>query len=255
MTDRLRVVWPDPAAFAARGGRPVRILAVSDEPDPSLDSPATRDGIGPVDFVVGAGDLQPEYLLFVADAFHAPLRYVHGNHDVGAAWGHAERRHLPESMRDGVVVREGPIRLLGFSGSPRYNQRGMQVGAVGMWWKVLWAWLRSRGARPMLVVTHAPPRDVNDDDDLAHRGFTSFRWLADRLRPPLWLHGHTALVRRGIDDRTDVHGDTLFYNCTGATLIELVPPGTAPETSAGTARAAERGRATRGASRSGGDDA
>jgi hypothetical protein len=100
----------------------------------------------------------------------------------------------------------------------------MQIGSLGMWWKATWAWLAARSHRPVLVVTHAPPRDVNDDQDRAHRGFTAFRWLADRLAPPLWLHGHTALVRRGIDDRTARRDGTLFYNCTGATLIELVPP-------------------------------
>lgn len=224
MTDRLRVRWPDPAPFAARAGRPIRILAISDEPDPSLDSPATREVIGDVDFIVGAGDLQPEYLLFVADAFHAPLHYVRGNHDVGAAWRHSERRHLPEPMRDGSVVVEDGVRLLGFSGSPRYNERRMQVSSLGMWWKVVGAWLGAQRARPVLVVTHAPPRDVNDDQDRAHRGFHAFRWLADRLEPPLWLHGHTALVRRGIDDRMARLEGTLFYNCTGATLVELVAP-------------------------------
>ena len=43
MTDRLTLPWPDPAPFVARGGRPIRILAVSDEPDPSLDSAVTRE--------------------------------------------------------------------------------------------------------------------------------------------------------------------------------------------------------------------
>jgi hypothetical protein len=66
---------------------------------------------------------------------------------------------------------------------------------------------------------------VNDDQDVAHRGFTSFRWLADHLHPPLWLHGHTALVRRGIDARCARRNGTLFYNTTGATLVELLPPG------------------------------
>lgn len=224
MTDRLSVRWPDPAPFARRGGRPIRILAVSDEPDPSLDSPRTREAVGPLDFIVGAGDLQPEYLMFVADAFGVPMHFVRGNHDVGAAWGHSERRHLPEPMQDGRIVAEDGIRLLGFSGSPRYNERGMQVSSLGMWLTVIWAWVRTLRTRPLLVVTHAPPRGVNDDHDLAHRGFTSFRWLARRLAAPLWLHGHTALVRRGIDDRSGALGDTLFYNCTGATLVELLPP-------------------------------
>ena len=69
-------------------------------------------------------------------------------------------------------------------------------------------------------------------NDLAHRGFVAFRWLAHRLRPPLWLHGHTALVRRGIDDRSARLGDTTFYNCTGATLVELMPPDVAREVDA-----------------------
>ncbi len=224
MTSRLSLRWPEAAPFAGRGGRPIRILAISDEPDPALDSAATRRAMGPVDFIVGAGDLEPPYLAFISDAFHAPLRYVRGNHDVGLAWRHTERAILPEPLEDGEIVTEQGIRLLGFSGSPTYNQRGMQVSSIGMWLKVLFAWPGARGAGPLIVVTHAPPRDVNDDHDHAHRGFRAFRWLVDRLRPPLWLHGHTALVRRGIDDRSAELGATLFYNCTGATLVELVPP-------------------------------
>lgn len=224
MTDRLRVTWPDATPFRGRDGRPIRILAVSDEPDQTLDSAATRDGLGEVDLIIGAGDLQPEYLSFVGDAFHAPLRYIRGNHDVGSAWVHTERTLLPEPMADGTLVHEAGLVLMGFSGSPTYNRRNMQVSSIGMWSRVLLGWLRARRRGPLIVVTHAPPRDINDDDDLAHRGFTAYRWLVDRLRPPLWLHGHTALVRRGIDDRSASHGETLFYNCTGATLIELHPP-------------------------------
>jgi Icc-related predicted phosphoesterase len=76
------------------------------------------------------------------------------------------------------------------------------------------------------MVTHAAPRGLNDAPDLAHRGFTSFRWLLDRLSPPLWLHGHTALVRRGIDGRCVRHDGTMLVNVTGATLVELAPAAT-----------------------------
>lgn len=197
---------------------------MSDEPDPSLDAATTRRRIGGVDLIIGAGDLEPDYLGFVADAFDAPLRYVRGNHDVGAAWSASRRSLLPEPMRDGRVVEEVGLRLLGFSGSPVYNDRGMQVSGLGMWAKAIGSWTAAQRARPLIVVTHAPPRDMNDDTDRAHRGFTAFRWLVDRLSPPLWLHGHTALVRRGIDARCARHEGTLFYNCTGATLVELTPP-------------------------------
>lgn len=219
------MAWPDPAPFAARDGRPFRILAISDEPEGALESPATREGLGRIDLVVGAGDLEPDYLSFVADAFHAPLRYIRGNHDEGSAWAHTRRALLPEPMPDGELLDEAGFRLIGFSGSPRYNDGEMQVGGLGMWLRVVRAAARVRGRAPVIVVSHAPPRGVNDDLDVAHRGFTAFRWLADRLAPPLWLHGHTSLVRRGIDDRRAVRNGTVFYNCTGATLIELEPPG------------------------------
>jgi hypothetical protein len=224
VTDRLRVRWPDPAPFVDRDDRPIRILAISDEPDPSLDSSATRAGLGPVDLIIGAGDLQPEYLSFISDAFGVPLRYVRGNHDVGSAWAHTEPALLPEPMSDAKLVDEAGLRLTGFSGSPTYSGRGLEVSASTMWNKAVMAWLRAARARPVLVVSHAPPRDLNDGQDRAHRGFTAFRWLTNRLRPPLWLHGHTALVRRGIDHRSVTRNGTLFYNCTGATLIELAPP-------------------------------
>lgn len=225
MTNRLSITWPDPLPFVSRGGDPIRLLAISDEPDPTLESAASRAGMGAIDLIVGAGDLEPEYLSFVADALHAPLRYIRGNHDEGPAWTDTRRGLLPDPMRDGAIVEEVGVRLVGFSGSPVYNQGGMQVSALGMWLRVIAASSRASRQRPVIVVTHAPPRGVNDDQDLAHRGFTAFRWLADRLEPPLWLHGHTALVRRGIDDRTARHNGTLFYNCTGATLVELRPPG------------------------------
>ena len=113
---------------------------------------------------------------------------------------HRARPCCREPMPDARLVEEAGLRLIGFSGSPIYNGRGMQVSAprdVGE--GVRWPGCARTRARPVIVVSHAPPRDVNDDDDLAHRGFTAFRWLNNRLAPPLWLHGHTALVRRGLD--------------------------------------------------------
>ena len=229
MTDRLTVRWPDARPFAARGASTIRLLAVSDETDPTLESEATRDQIGPIDQVIGAGDLEPAYLGFLADAFRVPLLYVRGNHDVGAAWSATERESLPEPLAEGRIHDEAGLRLLPFSGAPRYAPHGrpdeeQQFSNLTMWRRVVGAWPRARGKRPLMVLTHAAPRGLNDAPDIAHRGFTAFRWLLDRLAPPLWLHGHTALVRRGIDGRTVRSNGTLLVNVTGATLIELTPP-------------------------------
>lgn len=228
MTDFLSMPWPDPRPFAGRNGRPLRLLAVSDEPEESLVSDATREVLAPVDVVLGCGDLEPSNMGFLADAFTAPLLYVRGNHDVGRGW-QAERHLLPDPLRDGHIHEEEGLRFLPFSGSPQYAPHGrpgvdQQVSGLDMWWRVAWAWPGAALRRPLVVMTHAAPRGLNDATDQAHRGFTSFRWLRDRLRPPLWLHGHTALVRRGIDGRTVRHDETLLVNVTGAMLIELTPP-------------------------------
>ena len=229
MTDRLTVEWPDRRVFSARNGQPLRVLAVSDEPEPALDSARTRQAIGHLDLLIGCGDLEPDYLTFLADAFGAPLHYVRGNHDAGAAWTSAERNLLPDPMPEASPFGEAGLTLIGFSGSPRYSHdsqlgRGPEVSGIGMWQRVLLAWLRLVGRGPLIVVSHAAPRGLNDAPDVAHRGFTSFRWFLDRVRPPLWLHGHTALVRRGIDGRSLRHDGTLLVNVSGAALIELVPP-------------------------------
>ena len=235
MTDRLSLQWPDPLPFRDRRGSPIRILAVSDESDPTLDSAATREGLEPLDMIVGCGDLEPPYLAFLADAFRVPLLYVRGNHDVGRSWGETVREVVPDPLDDGRIHAEAGIRLLPFSGAPRYAPHGrpgaeQQVSGFGMWRRVLRAWPNAAGRRPVLLVTHAAPRGVNDAPDQAHRGFASFRWLLDRLDPPLWLHGHTALVRRGIDGRCVRHGRTMVVNVTGATLVELTPPDAVPAT-------------------------
>jgi uncharacterized protein len=231
VTDRLSLPWPDEDLFRMRCGRPYRMLAVSDEVDATLESDASRATLGPLDLIVGCGDLEPPYLAFLADAFGVPLVYVRGNHDVGQAWGATERAVLPEPLADGRIHVEDGLRLLPFSGAPRYAPHGrpraeQQVSGLAMWTRVLRAWSRASARRPVLVLTHAAPRGLNDAPDQAHRGFTAFRWLLDRLSPPLWLHGHTALVRRGIDARCIRHDGTTLVNVTGATLVELTPPAT-----------------------------
>jgi 3',5'-cyclic AMP phosphodiesterase CpdA len=228
MTRRLTVEWPDPDAFAARDGRPIRLLAVSDAPDPALDHEVNRQALGQLDAIVGCGDLEPSYLGFLADAFHVPVAYVRGNHDRGVTW-RATSPEAPTPMASGRLTDLGDVTIAPFSWPGLKADQVALRNERGAWWDVFRAARqlfvrRLRHDRgPVLVVSHAPPRGVGDAaTDPYHLGYAAYRWLLDRLRPPLWLHGHTTIAM--VKDWRDSHGPTTVANVTGSVVVELVPP-------------------------------
>lgn len=227
MTRRLTVVWPDPGPFQRRNGAPIRLLAVADDVDHALDHAVNREAIGPIDAIVGCGDLEPGYLGFLGDAFGVPVSYVRGNHDRGGQW--AERTvPAPDHLASGRLVQVGGVTVAPFEWPGLDSERARRDE-----WR---AWLdvsratraligqRLRGRRwPVLVVSHAPPRGVGDAaTDPYHVGFAAYRWLLDRLRPPLWLHGHTTPA--SVADWRNSVGHTIVANVTGSVVVELTAP-------------------------------
>jgi Icc-related predicted phosphoesterase len=225
---RVRVEWPDRAAFARRGDRPIRFLAASDEVDPALEHEANRASLGQLDGVIGCGDLSPEWLAFLADAFEAPLVYVRGNHDRGGGWDE-EKRGAPRPLDSGRLTRVDGIPIAGL-GWPGVEQRGNERHSGLAWRDALSVASRSLIARltgrggPLVVISHVPPAGAGDvPTDPYHVGFPAYRWLLDRLRPPVWLHGHTTTA--SVPALLVHAGPTTLVNVTGAVLLELVPPG------------------------------
>lgn len=211
MIRRLRLARPE------RLADDVRLLALSDEVDPALEVELNRTNLGRIDGIIGAGDLEPDYLNFLADAFHAPLIYVRGNHDRGVNWD-ARRPHLPDPLGDATEV-VGGLRVVGLSwpGKPG-GQAIREEGAA--WRQAIGLWLRLRGVHPDIVVSHVPPRGVGDvPQDYYHRGFAGYRWLWRRLAPRLWIHGHTALS--AVTTWREDWAGTTFVNATGAVLIDF----------------------------------
>lgn len=204
----------------APGGKSVRLLAVSDEAERALDFDTNRVALGKVDGILGCGDLDPDYLSFLADAFKAPLVYVRGNHDRGANWS-ARRGTLPRALDNDVDALAG-VSVAGLSWPG--EGRGQAVRDEGAAWRqALRAWLRLRRNRPLIVLSHVPPRGLGDvPQDDYHRGFAAYRWLCRRLRPQLWLHGHTSPAAT-TDWRVHL-GATTLVNVTGAVLIEIGAP-------------------------------
>ena len=230
MIRRITIPWPDDRPFRERGGRAIRYLAVSDEREPSLEVEANREAIRPIDAVVGCGDVDPHWLAFLADAFEAPLVYVRGNHDHGGDWD--ERRPVvPEPLASGSICRLAglPIGALEWPGAgSAHNQRRPDIAwrdALGLVRRRLAQWLTTpptRRTEPLLMISHAAPEGAGDAPDLYHRGFPAYRMLLDRLRPPVWLHGHTTTA--AVDSLVVRSGRTTLVNVTGAVLVELVPP-------------------------------
>ncbi len=201
-----------------------KVLAVADEVSSSLERALTRGKLD-VDLVISCGDLPYDYLEFLIDALDVPLVYVHGNHDRPV---HTETRIIeaPAGAREleGRLYNIQGLLLAGLGGSPRYSKGAYQFSEREMAWRVrklelkLW-WARLRGQQLDVLVTHAPPRGVHDNDDPAHRGFACFVPFVQRWRPRFLLHGHAA-PRPGLPSETRV-GATLVIYVRGHRILDI----------------------------------
>ena len=198
--------------------QPIRLLAVSDEAERAFDFERNRADLGPIDGILGAGDLEPHYLSFLADAFRAPLIYVRGNHDRGANWSALDRQ-LPRPL-DARFEKLAGVKVAGLCWPGDAGVQAVRDESAA-WLQAFALALRARGERPLIVLSHVPPRGLGDTpEDHYHRGFGAYHWLCARLKPALWIHGHTAPAATA-EWRHDWGGTTLV-NATGAVLIELV---------------------------------
>lgn len=196
----------------------MKILLISDEECLYLWDyyrPGRLDGI---DLIISCGDLDPEYLSFLVTMGHAPVLYVHGNHD-----GKYEA-HPPEGCYciEDKVVRVGGLRILGLGGCPMYSGGPHQYTEREMEKRIRRLRFRLRRTKGVdIVVTHAPARGYGDEDDWAHRGFEAFLPLLDKYQPRFLVHGHVH-TRYGIGKpRVLQYGDTTIINACERYLLTL----------------------------------
>ena len=187
----------------------MKVLAIADEESKLLWDYFDKSYLEGIDLILSCGDLKPQYLSFLASFTHVPILYVHGNHD--------ERYDTvpPEGcicIEDQIYVHEG-VRILGLGGSMRYKpgknqytESEMRRRVRRMWWK-LW---RNRGFD--ILLTHSPAYQLNDDNDLPHRGFEAFRNLMDKYKPAYFVHGHVHLNYGRKFPRLSVYNETQVIN-------------------------------------------
>jgi hypothetical protein len=187
---------------------PIPILAVTDEADPRIHSVTLRERMGHVAFVVSCGDLPASYLEFIGDALNRPVYYVLGNHAeelTRRSGDNGSGQPLGAIDLGGKVVQDPATGLIlaGFPGGPRYcdgEPAQYSEWEIGLMAKKMAPRLhlnRLRYGRALdLLVTHAPPRDVNDRPDPAHRGFETLRGFLEKWKPAYHVHGHVHLYDR-----------------------------------------------------------
>lgn len=195
----------------------MRILAISDKESLRLwdyFQPRYLDGI---DLILSAGDLDSEYLSFLATFSHAPILYVHGNHDDGY------KQNPPgccTCLEDRIYVHNG-VRILGLGGSMRYKPGPHQYTEREMKWRVRrlgFQLFKKRGFD--ILVAHSPAYQLNDGRDLPHQGFRVFRTLMEKYHPKYFLHGHVHMSYGRQHKRYDKYMDTHIINAFERCIID-----------------------------------
>jgi len=196
----------------------IKILTVSDVTERTLYPALDAHELRKVELILSCGDLPPEYLASLVNSIGAPLYYVRGNHDI------RYDTKPPQGCLDlhARVVTFRGLKILGLEGSMWYSGGPQQYTEQQMrrlirrlrpliWW---------RGGIDV-VITHAPPRGVHDEQDLCHQGFKSFLWLIRKYKPRYFIHGHIHRSFNAPSERISIIDATQVINTYGYHLLEI----------------------------------
>jgi Icc-related predicted phosphoesterase len=154
------------------------------------------------------------YLDYIISSLNVPLYFVRGNHASDVEYTESGPRVAPQGGIDlhRRCLNHRGLLLAGVEGSIRYNQGKFQYSQAEMWghvFSLVPRFLLNRlvyGRFLDIFVSHAPPWQINDQDDHVHQGIKAFRWILQVFRPTYHFHGHVHLYR------PDVTQSTAFEN-------------------------------------------
>lgn len=201
----------------------MRILLVADAESDYIWDHFNPDRFANIDLIISCGDLKSDYLGFIATMIHAPVYYVHGNHDT------QYNENPPggcDSIEDQLIIFKG-LRIIGLGGSIRYNNRPLfsqppfQCTEKEMEKRIkkLKRKIAANNGFDILV-SHAPPHGIGDDVDLCHTGFKTFLTLLDEYKPSYMFHGHMHL-KFGRGERIKKYNDTTIIDAYGYHILEI----------------------------------
>lgn len=176
----------------------MKVLSLSDKVVSFIYSPQVRSRFRDIDIIIGCGDLSYYYLEYVLSVLDKPLFYVHGNHDKVVEYNGNTMRTGPHggiNLHRNAINYQG-LLLAGVEGSLRYRPGKFQSTQAEMWGHIFSLiptlfYNRAKYGRYLdIFVSHAPPQDIHDGDDLPHQGIKAFRWILKVFRPAYHFHGH-----------------------------------------------------------------
>lgn len=196
----------------------MKILCISDTVDPLVYSRYLKEHYKDVDLVLSAGDLPLKYYGFIISSTNKSLGFVFGNHNLDQLNRFSGEGRLLPGYSDADVPGEIPeyngeyldgkvfydkkhdLIIAGLGGCMRYNLGRHQFTEREMRWRIrkmmprlYWNKL-VHGRYLDILVTHAPPAGIHDEDDPCHRGFRCFLDFMRRFKPKYLLHGHVHLT-------------------------------------------------------------
>ena len=196
----------------------MKLLLISDQEEPYLYDYYRPGVLKPYDMILSAGDLKPNYLIFLVTMANRPLLYVHGNHDTSYDVTPPEGC---ECVEDKLTVCKG-LRILAFGGCMLYNGMGYQYTEKQMEKRIRKTRRAVKKAGGVdIILTHAPPRGFGDGDDPAHRGFEAFVKLMDEYKPKYFIHGHQHLNYKTFSQRIQHYGETTIINACGRYELDI----------------------------------
>jgi uncharacterized protein len=215
----------------------VKILTISDKVENILYSERVAARFGDVDLVLSCGDLPLYYLEYIVTMLNAPLYFVFGNHGEGAEANGPNAPAIEPAgcvNVDGRVINHKGLLIAGLEGSLRYNNRGrfqhseaeINERIARMWPRLMYNRLK-HGRYLDILITHAPPCGIHDEEDLCHRGFKSHRRFIERFCPRYLIHGHVHVYRPDRATHT-LYRQTEVINTYGYSVLEIDVPPAAP---------------------------
>jgi Icc-related predicted phosphoesterase len=204
----------------------MKFLCVAEHIDSFVFSKHIKERFPNIDAVLCAGDVPLEYIDYLASAFEKPVFYVVGDHHF-----YTETKQLPIAQAVDFLCAKKTIAgktvlIAGASGSLRHNNNPAQYTDSQMSLRLL-ALLPSllfnkiRYGRYLdIFLTHVPPKDINDFEESAFRGFPCYKRFIERFKPKFHVHGHIHLYNQK-DPRVTAHGSTTVVNASGHYVIEI----------------------------------